>query len=190
MTITPHLLIIKSSREVLYWPRINQDNSQTTASWLLCCTHRPKEQAEPPMTRDSVLDCDGKSHQLLLKLPRSRRAAVDFQQGVISCPTTVLARRGVPCELFSDNGPQFSAVAGEWGGFKTPTYPKSNGVVESPVKAVKLTYVPKMVMGWRIPSNQWTGTRRHPKAPNKIRRVKQEQKEKQKQLQEWRAKWD
>ena len=51
----------------------------------------------------------------------------------------------MPCELFSDNGPQFSSsefanFAEEWG-FKhstsSPTYPKSNGLAECSVKTMK-----------------------------------------------------
>ncbi|KAK2881784.1 hypothetical protein Q8A73_022294 [Channa argus] len=59
--------------------------------------------------------------------------------------TSAQSRHGVPCEPFSDNGPQFSSCefadfAKEWG-FRhftsSPNYPKSNGLAESPFKTVK-----------------------------------------------------
>uniref|UniRef100_A0A8C7QE35 Gypsy retrotransposon integrase-like protein 1 n=1 Tax=Oncorhynchus mykiss TaxID=8022 RepID=A0A8C7QE35_ONCMY len=39
----------RQAREVMYWPRMNQEISQTTASCELCFTYRPKQQAEPLM---------------------------------------------------------------------------------------------------------------------------------------------
>ncbi len=66
-------------------------------------------------------------------------------QAVIAFLKTVFARHGVPCEVFSDNGPQFcsrefDAFAKEWGFQHTtssPNYPRSNGLAESSVKIVK-----------------------------------------------------
>ena len=66
-------------------------------------------------------------------------------KAVISYLKTVFRRHGVPCELFTDNGPQFSSgefasFANEWGiqhSVSSPTYPKSNGLAESSVKTVK-----------------------------------------------------
>ena len=51
----------------------------------------------------------------------------------------------MPCELVSDNGPQFASsefadFAKEWGFQHTtssPHYPRSNGLAESSVKVVK-----------------------------------------------------
>ncbi|KAK0144843.1 hypothetical protein N1851_016584 [Merluccius polli] len=63
-------------------------------------------------------------------------------RAVIAFLKTVFARHGVPNELFSDNGPQFSscefeAFAKEWGfnhHTSSPNYPRSNGLAESSVK--------------------------------------------------------
>ena len=66
-------------------------------------------------------------------------------KAVISYLKTVFTRHGILCELFTDNGPQFSSCefasfAKERGFHHTtlfPTYPKSNGLAESSVKTVK-----------------------------------------------------
>uniref|UniRef100_A0A3P8VXA7 Integrase catalytic domain-containing protein n=1 Tax=Cynoglossus semilaevis TaxID=244447 RepID=A0A3P8VXA7_CYNSE len=62
---------------------------------------------------------------------------------VIAFLKTIFARHGVPCELISDNSPQFASSADfakEWG-FQhitsSPHYPRSNGLAESSVKVVK-----------------------------------------------------
>ncbi|KAK2879315.1 hypothetical protein Q8A73_006228, partial [Channa argus] len=63
-------------------------------------------------------------------------------KAVISYLKCVFARHGVPCEPFSDNGPQFSSCefadfAKEWG-FRhltsSPNYPKPTGLAESSFK--------------------------------------------------------
>ena len=150
----------RRAREVMYWPRINQDISQTTASCELCRTHRPKQQAEPLMTHPvphrpyykvgtDLFDWDGKSYIVVTdyfsNYPEVGILQSTSSKAVISYLKTVFARHGIPCELFSDNGPQFSscefaAFARDWG-FQhltsSPTYPKSNGLAETSVKTVK-----------------------------------------------------
>lgn len=141
----------------MYWPRINQDISQTTASRELCRTHRPKQQDEPLMTHPvphrsyykvgtDLFDCDGKSYIVVTDyFSNYPEVGALSNKAVISYLKTVFARHGVPCELFSDNGPQFSsceftAFAKEWGfqhSTSSPTDPKSNGLAESSVKTVK-----------------------------------------------------
>lgn len=130
----------------MYWPRINQDISQTTASCELCRIHRPKQQAEPLMTHPvphrpyykvgtDLFDCDGKSYIVVTdyfsNYPEVGVLQSTLSKAVISYLKTVFARHGVPCELFSGNGPQFSscefaAFAKEWG-FQhltsSPAYP-------------------------------------------------------------------
>lgn len=150
----------RRAREVMYWPRINQDISQITASCELSRIYRPKQQAEPPMTHPvphrpyykvgtDLFDWDGKSYIVVTdyfsNFPEVGMLQSTSSKAVISYLKTVFARHGIPCELFSDNGPQFSSCefavfAKEWG-FKhttsSPTYLKSNGLAESSVKTVK-----------------------------------------------------
>lgn len=130
----------RRAREVMYWPRINQDISQTTASYELCRTRRTKQQAEPLMTHPvphrpyykvgtDLFDCDGKSYIVVTdyfsNYPEVGALQSTLSKAVISYLKTVFTRHGVPCELFSDKGPQFSsfefpAFAKEWG-FKHST---------------------------------------------------------------------
>lgn len=126
----------RRAREVMYWPRINQDISQTTASCELCRIHRPKQQAEPFMTHPvphrpyykvgtDLFDCDGKSYIVVTdyfsNYPEVGVLQSTSSKAVISYLKTVFARHGVPCELFSDNGPQFSSLLPlpKNGGFNT-----------------------------------------------------------------------
>ena len=114
----------RRAREVMYWPRINQDISQITASCELCRTHRPKQQAEPLMPHPvphrpyykvgaDLFDCDGKCYIVVTdyfsNYPEVGALQSTSSKAVISYLKTVFARHGIPCELFSDNGPQFSS---------------------------------------------------------------------------------
>nr|XP_029698987.1 uncharacterized protein LOC115251324 [Takifugu rubripes] len=228
----------RRAREVMYWPRMNQDISQITASCELCRIYRPKQQAEPLMTHPvphrpyykvgtDLFDWDGKSYIVVTdyfsNFPEVGMLQSTSSKTVISYLKTVFARHGVPCELFSDNGPQFSSgefavFAKEWG-FKhttsSPTYPKSNGLAESSVKTVKnllkksqtndsfqkslLIYrstplqnglsPAQMLMGRRIRSNlPVCEDLLTPKGASRIRKSKEGQKEKQRQLHDRKAK--
>ncbi|CAL9699730.1 unnamed protein product [Knipowitschia caucasica] len=96
-----------------------------------------------------LFDCNGKTFIVVTdyfsNYPEVGQLQSTSSKTVISYLKTVFARHGIPCELFTDNGPQFSSCefasfASEWGfGHTTssPTYPKSNGLAESSVKIVK-----------------------------------------------------
>lgn len=228
----------RRARDVMYWPRINQDVSQITMSCELCRTYRPKQQAEPLMPHPvphrpyykvgaDLFDCGGKSYIVVTdyfsNYPEVGALQSTTSKAVISYLKTVFARHGVPCELFSDNAAQFSssefaAFAKEWGfshSTSSPTYPRSNGLAESSVKIVKnlmkksedrsdfqkslLIYrstplqnglsPAQMLMGRRIRSNLPVNEDLlTPKGAHKVRKAKEEQKAKQKQLHDRTAK--
>ncbi len=150
----------RRAREVMYWPRMNHKISQTTASWEICLIYRSRQQAEPIMPHPvpdhpyqkfgvDLFDCNGKSHivgtDYFSNYPEVATLQVTSSQAVIAFLKTVFSRHGVPCEVFSDNGPQFcsrefDAFAKEWGFQHTtssPNYPRSNRLAESSVKIVK-----------------------------------------------------
>lgn len=149
----------RRAREVMYWPRMNQDIGHTTASCEVCLTYRSKQQAEPLMTYPvpdrpfyrvgaDLFDCNGKSHIVVAdyfsNYPEVATLQTTSSKAVIAFLKTVFARHGVPCELISDNGPQFASsefadFAKEWGfqHITSPHYPRSNGLAESSVKVVK-----------------------------------------------------
>lgn len=146
--------------EVMYWPKMNQDIRQTTASCEICLTYRPQQQAEPLMPHVvpdrpfykvgvDLFDCNGKSNFVLTDYISNYPEVATLQSTTIKAVITFLkaafARHGVPCEVVSDNGPQFSSgefasFAREWG-FRhitsSPHYPRSNGLAESSLKVVK-----------------------------------------------------
>ncbi len=59
-----------------------------------------------------LFDCNGKSHIVVTdyfsNYPEVATLQVTSSQAVIAFLKTVFARHGVPCEVFSDNGPQFA----------------------------------------------------------------------------------
>lgn len=148
------------AREVMYWPRINQDIHHVTATCELCQIYRPKQQAEPLMPHPvpyrpyykvgaDLFDCNRKTFTVVTDYfcnsPEVGQLQSTSSKAVISYLKTMFARHGIPCALFTDNGPQFSSCefasfAKEWAFHHTtssPIYPKSNGLAESSVKILK-----------------------------------------------------
>lgn len=150
----------RRAREVMYWPRINLDTSQLTAACELCLTFRPRQQAEPLLPHlvtsrpyykvgADLFDCDGKSHIVVTdyysNYPEVATLQSTASKAVIAFMKSTFARHGVPCVVFTDNGPQFSSsefkkFSEEWGfrhDTSSPNYPRSNGLAENAVKIVK-----------------------------------------------------
>ncbi len=120
----------RRAHEVMYWPRMNQDISQTTASCEICLTYRPKQQAEPLMLHTvpdrsfykvgvDLFDCNGKSNVVVTdyysNYPEVAILQSTTSKAVIAFLKSTFARHGVPCEVVSDNGPQF--FSGEFASF-------------------------------------------------------------------------
>lgn len=157
----------RRTHEVMYWPRMNQDISQTTASCEICLTYSPRQKALMPHTVPDrpvynvgvdFFDCNGKSQIVLTdyfsNYPEVATLQSTTNKAVITFMKATFARHGVLCEVVSDNGPQvssgeFASFAKEWGFLHitpSPHYPKSNGLAESSVKVVK--NLMKKSAGW------------------------------------------
>ena len=99
--------------------------------------------------RVDLFDCNGKSNIVLTdyfsNYPEVATLQSTTSNAVITFLKAVFSRHRVPCEVVSDNGPQFSSgefasFAREWGFHHITSsshYPRSNGLAESSVKVVK-----------------------------------------------------
>lgn len=123
------------AREVMYWPRMNQDIGHTTASCAGCLTYWSKPQAEPLMTCRvpdrpvyrvgvGLFDCNGRSHIVVVDYFSNYSEVATLHttssKAVIAFLKIVFARHSVPCELLLDKGLQFASsefagFAKEWG---------------------------------------------------------------------------
>ena len=150
----------KRAREVIYWPRINADIAEMVQSCTSCLMYKPKQQAEslnphavPNRPWEKV------AADLFTLNNREYLVVVDYysqfievctmtsttSKAVINHMKAMFARHGTPCELMSDNGPQFASqefqnFAKDWDFRHTtssPHYPQSNGLAENAVKIVK-----------------------------------------------------
>ncbi|XP_030855818.1 uncharacterized protein K02A2.6-like [Strongylocentrotus purpuratus] len=149
----------KRAREVIYWPRINTDITEMVQSCTSCLMYRPKQQAESLHPHDVPnRPWEKVAVDLFTLNNREYMVIVDYysqffevctmtstsSKAVINHMKAVFARHGTPCELMSDNGPQFASqefqsFAKEWAFHHTtssPYYPQSNGLAENAVKIV------------------------------------------------------
>lgn len=150
----------KRAREVMYWPRINQDIANEVSDCSTCLRYQSSNPAEP-LKPHSVPDrpyqkvgadlfvCAGRDYIVVTDYyslyPEVSRLHTTTAEAVITSMKAIFARHGVPSEVFTDNGPQFSSesfrrFAEEWNFIHTtssPHYPQSNGLVEKSVQTVK-----------------------------------------------------
>ena len=161
------------ARSYIWWHRMDQDIEQLVSSCEMCAAHRslpPKAPlhswpwASNPMQRVHIDYAEIEGQQVLIiidvhskwidAIPVSKPTA----NGTIDALRVFFANYGLPAELVSDNGPQFTAY--EFREFcsnngikhsRTPPYhPASNGAAERAVQVVKQA-VKKM--GKQVPLN-------------------------------------
>ncbi|KAL7879626.1 hypothetical protein SRHO_G00018800 [Serrasalmus rhombeus] len=114
----------RRAREVMFWPRNNQDISDLVSSCQTYLKYQPRNPSEPLMPQ---------------------RPYEKVAENVMTCMKSIFSRNGVPTEVFTDNGPQFSgadfqAFSEEWDFVHTtssPHIPQSNGLAEKSVGIVK-----------------------------------------------------
>ena len=158
-----HMGIEKSkrrARDTLYWPGMNSRITNTVSRCTICLEHR-RQNAKKPMIPFRVpakpwelvatdLFTWGKSEYVIIvdyhsrffevaKLPDTKSITV------ITHVKSAFARHGIPSEVISDNGPQYSSkefesFAKSWEFKQTttsPLNPQANGLVEKAVQTVK-----------------------------------------------------
>ena len=150
----------KRAREVMYWPRINQDVANEVSNCSTCLKYQASNPAEPLLPHPvpdrpymkvgaDLFVCAGKDYIVVTDYyslyPEVFRLSSTTAEAVITAMKAVFSRHGVPSEVFTANGPQFSNAsfrrfADEWNFVHTtssPHYPQSNGLVEKSVQTVK-----------------------------------------------------
>ena len=109
-------------------------------------TFRSDHGVKSNVTCSTSMQLSGSSSQIIIiiiivrKLPESAHS-----RKIIVTLGQMFSKFGIPDTFMSDNGPHFSSVefrsfAGKWNFnhiTSSPTYPKSNGLIECQVKAVK-----------------------------------------------------
>ena len=162
-----HLGIMRTkdnARNSVYWPCIDADINNMIESCASCQHHRNKQQKEtliphevPPrvwskvgtdlftcLNHDYVLVVDYTSKYFdMHHLPDLKASTV------IKKTKSIFARYGIPEEVFSDNGSQYSSraykdFAKQWNFTHTtssPEFPQSNGLVERAIQTIKRTLI-------------------------------------------------
>ena len=148
------------ARTSIYWAGITKDIINTVKECDPFQRHhnmQPKEpilQPEPPSYAWQRLSTDlfeFKGHQYLLisdqfsKFPIIRKLSSTNSPAIISHPKSIFAEHGIPAQLVTDNGPQYSSQ--DFKNFTTsygiehitssPLYPQSNGFSERMVQTIK-----------------------------------------------------
>nr|XP_022292854.1 uncharacterized protein K02A2.6-like [Crassostrea virginica] len=158
-----HMGIVKTqtrAREILFWPKMNQDIENFIGQCAVCNKYRNSNCKEPLRPQEipsrpwakvasDLFQFKGSEYLLCVdyysKYPEIVRMPTTTSSQTIIAFKSVFARHGIPSELFTDNGPQFSSYAfkkfaTEWDFVHTtssPRYPQSNGQAERCVQTVK-----------------------------------------------------
>jgi len=148
------------ARSSVWWQGIGRDIDGTVKSCTHCQVHSPAQQREPLMCSPLPENPWEKiGADLFMHKGQSYLAVVDYysryleiihltsttSNAVINKFKNIFARWGIPYEIFSDNGPQFSAT--EFAKFakaygfnhttSSPSYPQANGAAERAVQTAK-----------------------------------------------------
>ncbi|MES9881311.1 MAG: RNase H-like domain-containing protein [Sedimenticola sp.] len=122
-----HLWIEKCkrrARHAMYWPGMNQRITEIVQACSICMSHRPKQTSEPlmphpvasyPWQKIGVDLCTANNKNYLVicdyysNYPEVCQMKSTSSESVIKAMKFVFAGQGIPQEVFSDNGPQFSS---------------------------------------------------------------------------------
>lgn len=153
---------LRRAKDILFWPTMSQDIQKYVQSCSICNSCKPHQQKEPlkshkvPQQPWSIVATDlfewNKVNYLVTVDSYSGWYEIDALRSTGTNSTEVIkrlkchfARFGIPDQVISDNGPQYSSAefqsfARQWN-FQhitsSPTYPQSNGLAENAVKSAK-----------------------------------------------------
>ena len=152
--------MMRRARDLVFWPGMKKDIKQLADSCEICLEAKPRNQKETLIQHAPSSEPWEKLGMDLFTIEnKNYLVTVDYYSNfweVDLLPTTTskvvikklkghFARYGIPKEIVSDNGPQFSSAefkdfAAEFGinhHTSSPGHPKSNGKAEAAVKAAK-----------------------------------------------------
>lgn len=148
------------ARQIMFWPGMSKQIEEIVSKCSTCITHRNKQQKEPLINHDipnapwqkvgtDLFHWNGHDYLLVAdyysKFPEIALLTDIKSKTVISHMKSIFARHGIPQEVVSDNGTQytseeFKTFSKQWE-FKhttsSPTYPKANGFAERMVQTMK-----------------------------------------------------
>ena len=181
---------LRRARETMYWPRMSTELKEYISKCDVCASHRVMQGKEPlqqhrfaarPWSKVGADLCELKGRTLLVvsdyfsNYVEVENVSKPNTNGVTKPLKAMFARWGVPEELVSDNGPQFSSTefaefSRKWGFEHTtssPHYPQSNGKAENAVKTVKRLFTKareagqsefQALLDWRNTPTEGIGT--------------------------------
>ena len=153
-----------NARSCVYWPCIDADTTDMIESCSSCQHHRNRQQKETLIPHDIPPRAWSKvGTDLFTCLNHNYVVVVDYTSKyfdlhnlpdlkastVIKKTKSIFARYGIPEEVFSDNGSQYSSrsykdFAKQWNFTHTtssPEFPQSNGLVERAIQTIKRTLI-------------------------------------------------
>lgn len=150
----------RRARDVLYWPGMNDQIAQLISRCDICQRFRKAQQKEPMRGHEipggpwqkvglDLFEDEGESYLAISdyysKFFEITKLTTTTSASTIKHIKPHFARHGIPEEVISDNGPQFSSA--EFANFakqyefkhttSSPTYPQSNGLAERTVETAK-----------------------------------------------------
>lgn len=179
---------LRRAQESIYWPNMNNEVKDYISRCDTCLTYVPRQQKEPLLNHEVPYRPWAKVATDLFQFEnKDYLVAVDYfsdffevirlysttSETVIKKLKGHFARYGIPDEVISDNGSQFTAedfrVFTQAYGFKhtctSPHHPQSNGKAESAVKQAKKTLRMARVSGndfylallnvWNTPQDEY-----------------------------------
>ncbi|KAL5500080.1 hypothetical protein EMCRGX_G011580 [Ephydatia muelleri] len=147
------------ARESVWWPGLNRE-LEVKISMCTKCIKSHSQKPEPLMmsklpdlpwqkVATDLFSWKGSQYLLIIdyfsRYVELSKLSATTSQDVINHMKSIFARHGIPNEVVSDNGPQFSSnvfhsFAGEYGFVHTtssPRYPQGNGEAERAVRTIK-----------------------------------------------------